>query len=196
MLDKEGPPPGVDESQRLVVLLGDQAQVRAARAEIDLLITNPNYRAGRRLERGRLANSLNPMTLTLTLALALSLALVLALTRRLADSLEEGAKLASSVRGALAPFSSSGSDALLEAPPPPAHQLVEHIISSRLAERLTTAHYAALLRMAKPATSPPTARDLGAPEPKPESLILSLSLSLTLTLTLTPTLTLTLTRRG
>ena len=166
MLDKEGPPPGVDESQRLVVLLGDQAQVRAARAEIDLLITNPNYRAGRRLERGRLANSLNPMTLTLTLALALSLALVLALTRRLADSLEEGAKLASSVRGALAPFSSSGSDALLEAPPPPAHQLVEHIISSRLAERLTTAHYAALLRMAKPADKPAatTSRDdLGTP---------------------------------
>ena len=60
MLDKEGPPPGVDESQRLVVLLGDQAQVRAARAEIDLLITNPHYRAGRRLERGQLANSLNP----------------------------------------------------------------------------------------------------------------------------------------
>ena len=60
MLDKEGPPPGVDESQRLVVLLGDQAQVRAARAEIDLLITNPHYLAGRRLERGQLANSLNP----------------------------------------------------------------------------------------------------------------------------------------
>ena len=32
--------------------------MRAARAEIDLLISNPNYRAGRRLERGRLAKSL------------------------------------------------------------------------------------------------------------------------------------------
>ena len=57
--------------------------MRAARAEIDLLINNPNYRAGRRLERGRLAKSL-----------------------------AESAKRVAS--GALAPFSSTGSDALLE----------------------------------------------------------------------------------
>ena len=122
VLDKEGPPPGVDDNQRLVVLVGDQAQVRRAREEVDLIINNHNYRAGRRLERGQLA-----------------------------ASLAEGAALASS--SALAPSFGSGSDALLEAPPPPAHQLVEHIISSRLAEKLTTAHYAALLRMARPAAT-------------------------------------------
>ena len=58
VLDKEGPPPGADASQRLVVLVGEPAQVRAASSEIDLLLSNQNYRPGRRLARGRLGDSL------------------------------------------------------------------------------------------------------------------------------------------
>ena len=85
VLDKEGPPPGFDADHRLVVLMGSEEQVDAARLEIERVLTVPGYKPGRRRERSALAASL-------------------------AETMAEDAVAA------------VGSDGLLEAPPPPAHQ--------------------------------------------------------------------------
>ena len=109
MLDKEGPPPGADESQRLVVLVGEPAQVRAASSEIDLLLSNQSYRPGRRLARGRLGDSLMESA------------------ERAASRLASSSSSSTAADHAAALSSTSG-DSLLEAPACPSlpsYQLVE-----------------------------------------------------------------------
>jgi hypothetical protein len=109
VLDKEGPPPGADESQRLVVLVGEPAQVRAASSEIDLLLSNQSYRPGRRLARGRLGDSLMESA------------------ERAASRLASSSSSSTAADHAAALSSTSG-DSLLEAPACPSlpsYQLVE-----------------------------------------------------------------------
>ena len=50
--------------------------------------------------------------------------------------------------------SSSSRDDLLESPP--AHRVVKHILRSRVAETLSTPHYAAMMRAPRPQNPPPT----------------------------------------